>query len=92
MYGDKSISDLLDEIINKYGPYSQDQLTHAENVIENASNYAKEIKRRLIEAVQSLIKESEAGGADIDQGLYAFLESIGGSQTDVPKPTGEKQA
>ena len=36
----ESIQEMLTEIKNKLGPYSQYQLTHAENVIESNSKYA----------------------------------------------------
>lgn len=42
-----SLDELLKEIENKKGPYSRDVLTHAENVIEYASECAKEIRIRL---------------------------------------------
>ena len=47
MFEDKTIKELLNEIIAKEGPYSQNQLQHAENVINSASQKALEIRTRL---------------------------------------------
>ena len=38
----EKVIDLLTEVAEKRGAYSQDQLTHAVNVVENASERAKE--------------------------------------------------
>lgn len=43
-----TLDELLKDIETKKGPYSRDQLTHAENVIEHASECAKEIRNRLL--------------------------------------------
>jgi hypothetical protein len=50
---ERTFDELLKDIEEKKGPYSQDHLTHAENVIEHASECAKEIRKRL----QQLVKE-----------------------------------
>jgi len=48
---DKTTMELLDDIIKKVGPYSRDQLTHANNALENASQNATIIKQRIEEAI-----------------------------------------
>ena len=50
------IFEMLSEIEEKRGAYSQNPLTHAENVINNSSENAKKI--RLI--LEGLLKEKEA--------------------------------
>ena len=50
------VFEMLSEIGGKRGPYSQNQLAHAENVINNSSENAKKI--RLI--LEGLLKEKEA--------------------------------
>jgi len=42
----KTIKELLDEIISRKGAYSRDRLQHAENVIDYHVNIALEIKKR----------------------------------------------
>lgn len=45
---DLTLDELLKSIENKTGPYSMDHLKHAENVINQSSKYAKEIRKRLL--------------------------------------------
>ena len=73
-----TIGQLLDEIIKKVGPYSQDERQFMDNVITKASNNAYLVKERILEAINELIDEAEAGEVDIEQGLYALLDSCGG--------------
>lgn len=47
MRKEETIKELLQEIIDKRGAYSIDVLTHAENCINNASELALEIMKRL---------------------------------------------
>ncbi len=61
MSSESTLKELFDEIINKLGPYSQDQLTHAGNVIDKASKNAIEIKRRLIASFITIVREGENG-------------------------------
>ena len=39
----EEIIELLEEVVGRRGPYSRDQLTHAENVINNASEKATKV-------------------------------------------------
>jgi len=48
----EQIFELLRQIEEKRGAYSQDRLTHAENVINNASEKAKEIRLILLKGVK----------------------------------------
>lgn len=74
-----TIGQLLDEIIKKVDPYNQDERQFMDNVITKASNNAYLVKERILEAINELIDEVEAGeDVDIDQGLYALLDSCGG--------------
>ena len=43
-----TLDELLKDIEQKKGPYSRDRLEHAGNVIEHASDCAKEIRKRLL--------------------------------------------
>jgi hypothetical protein len=45
---DETVAQLLDEIIAKMGPYDRDSCKHADNVIQNSSELAREIKNRLL--------------------------------------------
>ena len=74
----ETLNDLFNEIINKAGPYSQDYTQHAENVIENASKRAVEIKARLIEALKDMMREGENGEVmDVVASIHYLLEGLG---------------
>lgn len=55
--------ELLSEVIEKRGAYSQDHLQHAENVIENASERAKKVTETLKE-ISGLLDEATLKYAD----------------------------
>lgn len=79
----QTLKELLDEIINKKGPYSQDQLTHAENVMEKASNNAMKIKEILIKAFTDIRREAEnAEWSDAASGARHWLRNLG---VDIPE-------
>jgi hypothetical protein len=82
-----TIGQLLDEIIKKVGPYNRDERQFMDNVITKASNNAYLVKERILEAINSLIDEVEENeDIDIEQGLYALLESCGGfRETSEPE-------
>lgn len=46
--------ELLSEVVEKRGAYSQDHLQHAENVIENASERARKATEKLKEVLAVL--------------------------------------
>jgi hypothetical protein len=56
-----NLKELLDEIIEKVGPYSQDHLKHAENVIEKASKNAQKIKEQLLSTFKYIMDDGEDG-------------------------------
>lgn len=70
--------ELFDEIINKEGPYKRDPLEHAENIMENASKKASQIKRELIEALRDILREGENGEAsDCASSARYLLKDLG---------------
>lgn len=75
---EKTLDLLLKEIEDKLGAYSQDYLTHAENVINVASENAKEIRTQLVKFLKGLVKEAENEEIhDVKTGLYWLLGDLG---------------
>jgi len=75
---EETLKELFDSIINKMGPYSRDPLTHAESVMEKASENALKIKTRLIEILKHMVREADNGEAvDVGSSARYLLESLG---------------
>lgn len=58
-FSNMSIREMLQEIIEKKAPYSQDRVQMAVNGFEQHSGYAKEIVERLEKGIKIDFKEEE---------------------------------
>jgi hypothetical protein len=56
-----NLKELLDEIIEKKGPYKREPLEHAESVMEKASLNAQKLKQELTAIFEGIMKEGENG-------------------------------
>lgn len=73
-----TLKEMFDEIINKKGAYSQDHLTHAENVMENASKNAIRIKTVLIRLLKDIMREGDNGeSSDCAASACYWLNNLG---------------
>lgn len=74
----ETLDELLKSIEMKFGAYSRNHLTHAENVIDSASENAKKIRVNLVERLKHMIREAENNEiADVRRGLYCLIKDLG---------------
>lgn len=73
-----NLKELFDDIIEKKGAYSRDQLTHAENVIDCASKNASLIKAKIVEILKGILREGDNGeGSDCAASAAYWLNNLG---------------